>query len=204
MSRTKHLSKTVLAIFFWVIVFVISAEILLRISCNYCTWSEANGGDFVPPYAIDESPHYLVREKNWSGRYTQPEFDYEIRTNSLGFRDIEHPTAKTHGEYRILAIGDSFTEGQGAPFEQTPMRVLIHNLNHNKKHQHFTMLNAGVAGSDPFYGFRIMVDKLLAYQPDLVMIIINDSDVKDVIRRGGKERFLQNGRVQGVAPPQIF
>jgi hypothetical protein len=46
---------------------------------------------------------------------------------------------------------------------------------------------AGVAGSDPFYEYRLLVDKLLACQPDLVMTVVNVSDVIDVIVRGGKD-----------------
>ena len=63
------------------------------------------------------------------------------------------------------------------------------------------MMAAGVAGSDPFYEYRILIDKLLCYQPDLVMMVVNYSDVIDVIARGGEERFLPNGRVKGVEPP---
>jgi hypothetical protein len=205
-SPSKPASKlrprtTALIVVFWVALFLVAAEMLLRALCSYCTWREVNSGTFQSPYAVNEDSWYFVRPKNSIDSYQQPEFDYEIRTNSLGFRDKEHPLDKAPGELRILAIGDSFTEGQGAPFDQTWLSVLAHNLNRSQSAHQYTMMAAGVAGSDPFYQYRILVDKLLAYRPDLVMMVVNGSDVIDVIVRGGEERFLPNGRVKGVEPP---
>jgi len=111
--------------------------------------------------------------------------------------------AKAPGELRILAIGDSFTEGQGAPFDQTWLSVLGRNLNRPESTHQFTMMVGGVAASDPFYAYRILVDKLLAYQPDLVMMAVHRNDVIDAIIRGGEERFLPNGRVKGVEIPSL-
>lgn len=198
----KHPTRTtILVVLFWAIVFIVAAEFLLRELCSYCTWTESNNGRFVSPYAINENSWYLLREKNAVDNYNQAEFDYEIRTNSLGFRDVEHPLAKEPGEYRILAIGDSFTEGQGAPFDQTGLSVLDGNLNALNDAHRYRVMVAGVAGSDPFYQYRLLLDQLLVYQPDLVMMISNGSDVIDVMRRGGEERFLPDGRVRGVEPP---
>ena len=184
-----------------VVLFMAAAEILLRTLCSYCTWTEVNSGKFESPYAINEDSWYFVRPSNSVDSYHQPEFDYEIRTNSLGFRDIEHPLNKTSGEIRILAIGDSFTEGQGAPFDQTWLSVLGRNMDRSESALQYTMSAAGVAGSDPFYEYRILLDKLLVYQPDIVIMVVNRSDVTDVIVRGGEERFLPNGKVKGVEPP---
>jgi len=201
---SKHQSRTAtLIVLFWIVVFLVAAEILLRVPCTYCTWMEENRGRFIEPYAINEDSWYFVRKVNSIGSYHQPEFNYEIRTNSLGFRDIEHPLAKATGECRILAIGDSFTEGQGAPFDQTWLSVLGRNLNRPESTHQFTMMVGGVAASDPFYAYRILVDKLLAYQPDLVMMAVHRNDVIDAIIRGGEERFLPNGRVKGVEIPSL-
>lgn len=199
-SKNPSLAK-ILIVLFWVVVFLAGAELLLRQLCSYCTWTESNNGWFVSPYAINEDSWYMLRQKNAVLSYDQAEFDYEIRTNSLGFRDVEHPVNKPVGEYRILALGDSFTEGQGAPFSETGLSVLQRNLNHLNGMYSYRVMVAGVASSDPFYEYRVLLDKLLVYQPDLVMMIINGSDVMDVLRRGGEERFLPNGRVKGVEPP---
>ena len=182
--------------------FIPAAEIALRITCTYCTWTEQNGEGFVSPYAVRENSWYHVREPNSVTNLQLTEFNYEIRTNSLGFRDIEHPVVKPVGEYRLLAIGDSFTEGWGARFEQTWLNVLGRNLNADHPGRHIESICGGASGSDPFYGYRILVDKLLVYQPDHVLLVINHSDIIDTIVRGGMERFQADGTVKGVeAPP---
>ena len=183
--------------------FIPAAEIALRITCTYCTWSEHNGDGFLSPYAVRKNSWYHVRPPNSVTDYPLPEFDYQIKANSLGFRDIEHPLTKAPGELRILAIGDSFTEGWGARFEQTWLNELGRNLIAAHPEHQFSMMCGGASGSDPFYGYRIMVDRLLAYQPDLVMLVVNHSDIMDVITRGGMERFQADGTVIGAPAPDI-
>jgi GDSL-like Lipase/Acylhydrolase family len=58
--------------------------------------------------------------------YDRPRWDYFDATgsitfdfNSLGFRDREFSAAKPPGEYRVLAIGDSFTFGLGVRLEDS-------------------------------------------------------------------------------------
>ena len=63
------------------------------------------------------------------------------------------------------------------------------------------MICGGAAGSDPFFGYRTLLDKLLVYRPDIVLLAVNHSDILDVTVRGGMERFLADGTVKGVDPP---
>ena len=181
--------------------FIPAAELTLRALCTYCTWAEENQGHYVSPYAMNNSSWYHLRPPNAVDSYQQPEFDHEIRTNSLGFRDIEHPVTKPPGELRIVAIGDSFTEGQGASFEKTWLNQLGRMLSGEHTGKDFRMICGGVAGSDPFFGYRSLVDKLLVYEPDFVLLVVNHGDILDVMVRGGMERFLANGTVEGVDPP---
>ena len=185
------------------LLFIPAAEIVLRVSCAYCTWTEKNEGVFVPPYAVNESSWYHASDPNALLSYQLSEFDYEKRTNSLGLRDVEHPLPKRSGELRLVAVGDSFTEGWGARFEQTWLNQLGGMLNAGSGASQLTMMCGGVAGSDPFYNYRMLVDKLLPYRPDFVLLVVNNTDVMDVIRRGGMERFQPDGTVQGVEPPPM-
>lgn len=186
-----------------VVVFVIAAEILLRITCSYCTWTEKSGEGFVSPYGREEPSWYHVRDPDTVTTLHLPEFDYEIRTNSLGFRDIEHPLEKPENEFRILAIGDSFTEGWGARFEFTWLNDLRRALDEKFTGVTFRTMCAGSSGSDPFFGYRNLEDRLLPYRPDLVLLVVNDTDILDVVVRGGHERFLADGTVKGVESPDM-
>jgi lysophospholipase L1-like esterase len=144
---------------------------------------------------------YHVRAKNQITSYGQPEFNYELRTNSLGLRDIEHSVEKPSDHFRIITIGDSYTEGQGADYESSYPKILEKILNSKTQIMTFEIINGGVAGSDPFYGFKLLQDKLLKFKPDLVTLDINNTDITDTIVRGGMERFLLDGNVQYVEAP---
>jgi hypothetical protein len=91
-----------------------------------------------------------------------------------------------------MALGDSYTEGVGAEQDESWPRQLETLLN-AAADRRFEVWNAGVAGSDPFFEFMLLKERLLAYQPDRVVIAVNSSDFNDYIFRGGMERFRPDG-----------
>ncbi len=56
--------------------------------------------------------------------------------------------------------------------------------------------NAGISGADPFYEYRLFKDKLLKYQPDLAVLVLNSTDIHEVTVRGGFERFMPDTTVR--------
>ena len=59
------------------------------------------------------------------------EFAVPVRTNALGFREPQLPSAKRDGTVRVLCLGDSFTQGYGVrEREAYPRRLeaLPHDL----------------------------------------------------------------------------
>jgi lysophospholipase L1-like esterase len=108
---------------------------------------------------------------------------------------------KPAGEFRIIGLGDSFTEGQGVSYEDSYLKVLERNLNQKLERMNVRVISGGVSGSDPLYCYRLLKDKLLRFDPDLVTLAINSTDVMDIVARGGHERFLANGRVEFAEPP---
>jgi lysophospholipase L1-like esterase len=116
---------------------------------------------------------------------------------------VDIPAEKATGEYRILALGDSFTEGVGTPYEATWVKVLERELAARSPGHRVTTINAGISGSDIGAEYMLLREKLLSYHPDLVIVAINITDVWDITLRGGLERFRPDGSV-GVphaAPP---
>jgi lysophospholipase L1-like esterase len=139
---------------------------------------------------------YWVNGSNLSYYITQPEFSYLHTYNSKGLREEEIPEKKDSAEYRIIALGDSFTEGIGAAQDSTWPVFLERMLNEKYRGKKITTINAGASGSDPFYEFILLRDRLLSYNPDLVILAINSSDFDDIRVRGGMERFQPGDVVQ--------
>jgi hypothetical protein len=56
-------------------------------------------------------------------------------------------------------------------------------------------LNAGISGSDVLYSYMLLKKQLAAFAPNIVIVVVNNSDVNDVILRGGMERFNPDGKL---------
>jgi len=131
-------------------------------------------GEFYP--WLPDSTHSLKNN----------EFEFVRKTNSLGLSDVEWKLTKD--KFRILALGDSFTEGDGSPADSTWV-ALIKQIAENDSVSSEWM-NAGICGSDPYYEYQLLKDRLLVYQPDLVIIAIQDQDfLQDILLKGGSERW---------------
>lgn len=172
---------------------VLLGEVYLRASGRYLTWTERNGAGYVSPY--DAAGVALPFTLGPSRRFmmTQPEFSHEVVTNALGLRDDELPQEKPAEEYRVVALGDSFTMSQGADFEDTWTRVLERDLARVERSRRVRVLCAGVPGSDPVFALHLLERALLPLRPDLVLLVMNGSDLTDVMVRGGFERFQPDG-----------
>ena len=118
--------------------------------------------------------------------YDRPQWDYfdgdgcvAVSINSLGFRDEEFPLAKPEGEWRVLAIGDSFTFAQGCRAEDGWTEVL-EDLLRARRGGAVQVMNAGFTGggSWPQEYAPWVLAHALAFQPDLVIygMCLNDVD----------------------------
>jgi len=101
----------------------------------------------------------------------------DVSINSLGFRDEEFPLAKPAGEYRVLAIGDSFTFAQGCRAEDGWTEVLEERLA-AELGRPVQVMNAGFTGggSWPQEYAPWVIAHALKYQPDRVVygMCLND------------------------------
>jgi lysophospholipase L1-like esterase len=116
------------------------------------------------------------------------EFKYFHKYNSIGIRNSDLSSEVLNSSKVILALGDSFTEGIGAPQDSTWPYLLQKKINEIDSSS--LCINAGISGSDVFlenYKYKERLNEL--YHPDIVIIAINSSDLQDIIYRGGKERF---------------
>ena len=122
------------------------------------------------------------------------EFQYIYHTNSFGLREKKESFTGDSSVFKILALGDSYTEGVGAPADSTWPSFLETYLN-RKTNGSVEVYNAGVSGSDPFYNYKMLETSLVDLKPDLVIQAFNSTDMDDFILRGGMERFQPNNHV---------
>jgi lysophospholipase L1-like esterase len=102
---------------------------------------------------------------------------FRMRTNSAGFKDIEHSLEKPEGTMRILILGDSVSAGWGVPLEDSIGRQLERVL--KTRGVKGEVISMAVAGWSTDQELLALVHQGLNYDPDLVMLIFTLSN--DVI-----------------------
>ena len=189
---------------------VILIELFLRYGLStYTTYLEKNGFfSYISSYETkregQKDPYierYYVHKPNTNWTINITEFDYELKTNSLGLRNEEISPIKDTNEFRIICLGDSFTEGFGTNEESCWPRTLERELSGKIKNKKINVINAGTAGSDVVFEYMLLTEKLLKFSPDMVITALNTSDISDLTIRGGFERFKSENVVKYKSPP---
>lgn len=174
-----------LTVFLSLFIFFALAELILRVKGDTYSWSEQNGRGYLSPYETEKTNCLHVRNTG-SLKYNSPDFNYGLDVNNEGIRDSNHSVINNQGRLRVIGLGDSFTEGMGAPFDSTWLNQLSSfSLNGRL----IEPISGGVAGADMFTAFHLFNDRLLKYNPDFLIVVINQTDVNDFFVRGGFERF---------------
>ncbi|NSW45217.1 MAG: SGNH/GDSL hydrolase family protein [Bacteroidales bacterium] len=177
-----------LILLFTSIFFIIGfAELFLRIFGITAISSEKHfWGHYFSPYTPNQ--RYWTEKRTIDITLSSPEFSYYRKLNNEGFSDREWNYKQLKNKYRILTLGDSFTEGDGADADSTWQRFLERKLNNTS----IFIMNAGICGSDPVFEYYLLTNRLLKYNPHLIIVNINHSDLFDIAIRGGFERFKGN------------
>ena len=187
-------------------IMLIAVELVLRAGLGgYATYQEkAEGRSYQRQRHLIKTPSWFrVHQPHIDFTYRRQEFAFPRHTNDLGLSEADIPPEKPAGEYRIVALGDSFTEGVGTSYDSTWVKVMEREVAARSPGRKVTTINAGIAGSDICAEYMLFREKLVSYHPDLVIVATNFTDVEDIMLRGGLERFRPNGSV-GVpyaAPP---
>lgn len=186
------------------VLMLLTTEIILRfVVKNKQTYSEKRGERvYQSPYQQRTylknnekplRPDLLFRYEPNSIRIEScNEFTYEHEYNNEGIRDDDMSRLRGDNEVRILCLGDSYTEGVGAPQDSTWVQLLENQFTRDNPDKNINCINAGIAGADPIYSYYLM-QTLMGYQPDLVLLSINNTEVSEIIRRGGFNR-IKNGK----------
>lgn len=106
--------------------------------------------------------------------------DVVANTNADGLiGDTDYVVNKPEGVFRIVAIGDSFTEGPFVKAGLTYPKLLEKMLNATSSCpgiDRYEVLNLGVGGYDIEYAAHRLETKGLKYEPDLVLWLLKDDD----------------------------
>jgi len=174
---------------------IIVMEAVLCVTGINSTYMERKGGYYQSHYSqAHVSPYWTAVPGSGRMLVSPKEFSYPRSYNALGHSGSDWVLEKDSGTVRIITLGDSFTEGDGAPADSSYPAQLERLL--IERGIRAEVLNAGMCGSDPFFNLKDLEERLMAYQPDIVLQAVTDNDLLfDLIIRGGKERFLPDGSV---------
>ena len=179
-----------------IVVPVVIAEVYLRIQGDLSTYSEKVGEGYVSYYNGKREIELWTYPAHSDFFMDHKEFKYRYEVNALGIREKKGLLSQPAGKnaLRIITLGDSFTEGMGAPYDSAWPRALEQKLSSlSLNDTEIQVYNAGVSGSDPILNYMMLKEKLLDFKPDLVVQSVNTSDLTDYLYRGGMERFRNGG-----------
>lgn len=111
----------------------------------------------------------------------------DVSINSTGQRDRDFVSPKPTKTVRILMLGDSLTFGWGVPQDQTVPKRLEALLNASGNGRTYEVVNAGVGNYNLAMSANWMLERGMAFEPDLVVFnyFINDAEVTPRRQGGG-------------------
>lgn len=192
-----------------VFIILLSGELSLRYLTKSDLFYPEKNNDFFYPSIYGNNAIETFFRKNILGqtntdllshipfsknKITKPEFAYEHRYNNLGLRG--DTVLKDTSAFNIIVLGDSFVEGVGVPEDSTLGNLLNDLLIEVYKTKKLRVINAGINGSNPVSSYFLLKKTLLELNPNIVILIINNSDIIDIILKGGTERFNKSKNIQ--------
>lgn len=135
----------------------------------------------VRHWALNDQP--MRSRANHDRVLSRPEFSARVVTNALGFRERRLPGPKPAGTVRIVALGDSFTQGYGVEDAAAFPQRLETLLRARDPARHYEVVNLGVPGASPPDYLYHLREVGMAYHPDLVLMGVMANDANDIYVR---------------------
>lgn len=143
-----------------------------------------------------------------SYRLKSDDSEVDISINSLGLRDYEYPHKKPKNVFRVLVLGDSFSEAFQVPLEKsfTKQMELFLNSGQSNQYAKIEVINTGVSGYGTDNEFLFFQSEGYKYQPDVVLLafcicndVRNNGHELEKLSAGGDRKpyfiFEENGMV---------
>lgn len=112
--------------------------------------------------------------------------DVLIRIGPDGLRSDYTREAFLGYRRRVALLGDSFVFGFGVPQEDACDRVLESELRRLLGDDDVAVLNAGVVSYSPLLSLQLYRKRVAAYHPQLVVLVLDASDIGDDFRYAGE------------------
>jgi len=112
------------------------------------------------------------------------EFTAFEQTNSRGLRGPEYQYEKSQKEFRILVLGDSFTEGYTVNFNQLFSELLEKRLTERSDGRDYQVINAGTVGYGTDQELLFFENEGSKYLPDIVLLLFYENDALENISPG--------------------
>ena len=188
-KKTQRNSSKALVSCNAIFIIILIAEMVLRLTGLVANYSERRSWHYESLYTKKRSEYWIDKDlRKKEIIISNHEYAYARHRNAEHYSDKEWDTAQMRGKQVILALGDSFTEGDGAHADSTWVAFLERSLNQSDLY----FMNAGLCGSDPCFNLYNLRELAPVYHPDLVILCVNASDIGDIMVRGGMERFTGN------------
>ncbi len=104
-------------------------------------------------------------------------------TNSKGIRGGEYSYRKRPNEYRLMVLGDSFTEGYTVKFEDLFSEVLRNKLSQGSDSTYYEVINTATVGYGTDQELLFYRHEGYKYRPDFVTVMFYENDVMDNVTR---------------------
>lgn len=138
------------------------------------------GSERQPAFRMDETIGWVWAPNQhglYQMNYRAPEIRTRFETNSLGMRDREYAFEK-RGKLRVLALGDSFTQGWGVEGQEAFPKVL-----ESQFLQDVEVWNLGVVGYSTDQELELLRKTIEKAKPDFVVLAFYENDIADNTRR---------------------
>ena len=131
-------------------------------------------------YTTDPDRGYALRP-GVAGWYRREGGSF-VRINSDGLRDREHAKAKPPNTFRIVLLGDSFSEAMHVPMEETYWSLMERRLKECPEFagKDVEVINFGVSGYGTAQELITLRRRAWDYQPDMVILAMTTfNDITD-------------------------
>ncbi len=186
-----------LAILKYLVYCLLLIELGLRLIGIHQTYFEKKSGKYESMYKY--RPDKIIHKRTPNDSFnlkSNGEFDYLYKINSWGYSDKEWDTTNNN-QLKILALGDSFTEGFGVTQDSS----WVAQISKKYSDRNIKWYNAGISASDPFANLYNLQHELYKLRPDIVVQIFSNQDFdEDCLLRGGYDRFKNNHLEYDKAP----